>query len=837
MLSAPVTPAATSPGVDSEVPRANVLAGVLRVVVLVDTQPLGHGLLLLAVLLAKQATQAVLLHRVGEGLVLHVDGGVQNLDVVRLGRLGNRGGIRVGIARDVVGIVNPHGSWACGVGVCGGGEALRHLGLGGLGPLGGNGGRGERISSVGQGVGQVEQDGTAGNTRDVRAPRGRGNLGRELARGLRLLGRALLLGSLLHGSLLGGLLRRDMVVLGSRNLSGVGRCGLGGGILGLGSLRGALGAGMRHVGALSPLGVVHLGGRGALGALRRGGLLGILVGHRRDAGVVRLHRGTLVGALTVLEVGKTLGQAQALGHAEHTVLHGVAKLGYRGGGVAERTRDARGNLARGRLGGLHALAHRQGLQGVRGLAVTVVLGDRLEGGDCVGIGIAVRRDSLRRVAVVIPIVRRRNLARRRGCGLIHSIGGVGVVLNGHGRGSLGGKLRGLVPAGHGLGHGNHPHLGLDVGDLTRGRKDLEIAQDALSVAHTHDLLHLATHGRLLGRLDCGNGRDDGVVDLLRLVVGRLGGGARLGRGTIGAHVVEHAQHGRHGGLVIHGAARVRGKAAGDERHAPGKQRKRGDDANDPEGAAEGGRQEEQNLDERADGVDDDAVRSRGGNHLLDGGNLGTGEEVDTGRVIVGQDDDGTIPGSVLALGLVEGHHVLAVRAGTKLPQHVLATIRHGKQGNGSGAEHQPQHEGRGAAQADEHHSHKQHGHHDTGRQSPQRRHRELLHLRVEPMGRENARQGLGAVELFLAAGRSDADLGVEVIEVVFRCAHPFTFRIAARPLPAFVSEEYTSTCQLPRTARQSRTDGHICTTSPIWHFGIRVRCGGLSPWCGSEGTC
>ena len=253
------------------------------------------------------------------------------------------------------------------------------------------------------------------------------------------------------------------------------------------------------------------------------------------------------------------------------------------------------------------------------------------------------------------------------------------------------------------------------------------------MAHTHDLLHLATHDWLLGRRGRGNGRDDGVVDLLRLVVGRLGGGGRRKRRTVGAHVVEHAQHGRHGGLVVHGTARVRGKATSDERHAPNKQRKRGDDANDPEGTAEGGRQEEQNLDEHADGIYDDAVRGRGGNHLLGGGNLGTGEEVDSGRVIVGQDDDGTVPGSVLALGLVEGHHVLAVRAGAKLPQHVLATIRPGKQGDGSGAEHQPQHEGHGAAQANEHHSHKQHGHHDTGRQSPQRRHGELLHLRVEPM--------------------------------------------------------------------------------------------------------
>ena len=496
------------------------------------------------------------------------------------------------------------------------------------------------------------------------------------------------------------------------------------------------------VGATAPLGVLDGTRTRALGTVGLGGLLVALLGHRGDAGVVVLHKRALVGALAIL------------------------KLGERGRVGAERGIDARGGgygshgLGRTGVGHLIGRLFGDGLHGGRGGRVGPVSSIGGGVGGCGDIG---SRDG---GACPDVILNRLGLELDR-------LGGRGLLdLDG-----LGLRLKDL----------DHLHLGRNVGDVAARGKDAELADDLLAMARADNLLDDLAHDRLAA-----GGTDHGVVHglgslLLLLVLGRAVG-LVAGR----AHALHHAEHGGQRRLVVDAAGGVGQELRGDQRDAPGEDRKARDDAEDPEGAANARGKEDKDLDEGADRDGNDEVGSRLGDVLLGNGDLRTGEEVEALGVIVGDDHDGAVARGVLALRRVERDDVLAVGTRARLGNDVLAGVGHDEKGDGRGDEDKADKRQDGRADANEHDAQEQHGHDHAVGEVAQRRCSEILNLWFKPMGGKHASKRLGAVELLLATSRGNANLGIKILEEFLRNAHPVTFRIAAWPLPAVVEREYTS---------------------------------------------
>ena len=355
---------------------------------------------------------------------------------------------------------------------------------------------------------------------------------------------------------------------------------------------------------------------------------------------------------------------------------------------------------------------------------------------------------------------------------------------------------------HGLDNRHHANLGRYIGDLARLGKDAEGAKNALAVSGADDLLNLSANGRFAarlsrthGRLSHGRGsrhlngrgglRGDVILAHLLLLAGTtlllaVGKGLR----SIG-DVVKNAQHRRNGGLVVDGPVGVRHELGGDEGDAPEHHGQRSHDADHPKRAAERSGQEHEQLRQRADRHGNRRIRRHPHEGALDGCEARTREEVVTLRVVVGDDDDGPLAGLLVPIRLAQGHHILAVRSRAKLRKDVLAGVAHGKHAYANQHQHDA-HKRHHAANARKDDAHKEEYHGNAIGQKPQRRSRELLDLGVQAVRGKLVGKRLCAVKLLLAARRRDAHLVVEVVQVVLRLAHSFTFRIAAGPLPVVV---------------------------------------------------
>ncbi len=135
---------------------------------------------------------------------------------------------------------------------------------------------------------------------------------------------------------------------------------------------------------------------------------------------------------------------------------------------------------------------------------------------------------------------------------------------------------------------------------------------------------------------------------------------------------------------------------------------------------------------------------------------------------------------------MEADDVLAVVGGADLADDVTTGVGHGQKHDGGRCENEADERGDAPAEPDEEHAEEQGHHHDAIRQIAPLGGHEVLNLRFKPMCGVHLGDCLGAVQFLLAARRGNANLGVKIIEVLLRNAHPVTFRIAAAPLPAVV---------------------------------------------------
>ena len=252
--------------------------------------------------------------------------------------------------------------------------------------------------------------------------------------------------------------------------------------------------------------------------------------------------------------------------------------------------------------------------------------------------------------------------------------------------------------------------------------------------------------------------------------------------------IHDPKHRGNGRLVVNGTGGIGHELARNEGDAPCEQGKAGNKPDDPECATGGLGEEAQHLDERADGDRDHEILRVRGKVLLGDGDLGAREGIDPPGVIVGHDHDGAVALGTVDAGLAIANDVLAVGTRTHLCKHVLSRVRHAKQDDrGNHEEHANDRRGN-TANAREQKAHEQEHEDATVRGVSQRRSHEILHLWLDAVSGVHLREILRAVELFLAARGRDANLGIKTLEVILSDAHPFTFRIAAEPLPAVVLE-------------------------------------------------
>ena len=494
------------------------------------------------------------------------------------------------------------------------------------------------------------------------------------------------------------------------------------------------------IGALAPVGVGNGIGTWALRTAGSHHVGGVLIGHRVQAGVIRLDQRTLVGVLTILKLGE-VDAAHGKGSVRSGLVRSVdASLINHGHG----SRVIRGIVRRGGVKG-EFRSHTRIVSMGRARLISDRLGGRLNLGVCGGR----IRDGRGLVVASGVLARRINLVER--------LGNLGLINRG--------------------GHGNHADLGLDVGDGALGRKDSKLTDDLLAMARSDYLLDLATHLRLtllglrnaLGHGLCG-------ISLGPLDLDPLG------------HTVHHAKHGGNGGLVVNGAGGIGHELARDKRDAPDEKWEAGNKTNDPKRPAGGLGNEAKKLNQSTDGNGGGKVDRIGGQILLSHRKLRTREEVKAAGVVVRNDDDRTLALRGVHLGLSNGNDVLAVSGGAKLSNDIAAGIDHPEQREHRGNKNEANDRRRHVAHAHQEKANEQQDERHAIGHIPKRGSREILKLGLEPMCRELLGKVMGAVKLLLAASRRYANLGVEALEVILSDAHPFTFRIATESLLAVVLE-------------------------------------------------
>ncbi len=488
------------------------------------------------------------------------------------------------------------------------------------------------------------------------------------------------------------------------------------------------------IAATAPLGILDGTRTRTLGAIGLGSLFVALFRHRGKTRVVVLHNRALVGAFAILKLGEggrvsTEGDLNAL------------------------SRRNRGHGTRRR----RIVRLSDGLHGSRGSKLGLV--SRCSGGlvgsfDLLGSGSGVRPGiGLGRLGLEL------NRLRSRGLIGLHAL--VQRL-----------RLR--------LGNLNEPHLRSDVGDVAAWRENAKLADDGLTMTRANDLLDDLTHNRLAAR-----GTNHGIVHGfgggLLLVLGRTNGLV-----ASGAHALHNTEHGSKGGLVVHAAGGIGQELSGNQRDAPGKDRQARNNAENPEGAASTLRKKNEDLNEGANANRTNEVGCSLCDVLLCNCDLRTRKEVETLSVIVGQNHDGTVVRGILALGRMECNDVLAVGARTSLGDEVVTQVGCTEEAGCQHNEQEPDERHHSRANAHKHNAQEQDGHEHAVGKIAQRRGRKVLNLRLKPMGRKHFRQRLGAVKLLLATSRGNTNLGIEILEEFLRNAHPVTFRIAARPLPAIV---------------------------------------------------
>ena len=334
-------------------------------------------------------------------------------------------------------------------------------------------------------------------------------------------------------------------------------------------------------------------------------------------------------------------------------------------------------------------------------------------------------------------------------------------------------------------------LGLHVLDLAALGKHAEALHDVGAVADTVGL-----HGDRRGRDGLRHRSGGGLAILLgREVLDRNlglsgGGGCGLGRllhglnGVVdglnavdalqagGAHVLEHAEHGCDAGLVVVGTVGAVGEVLEHAGHAEDGEGQRGEDADNPHEAAEGLGEEREGLEQHAHADHEDAVLG----HAPDQRNVGRhrrgAKHVLVRGVVVGHDHDGAVAlDDVGAAGLVEGHDVLAARGRAKRRDEVMTEILEDEERGGTDGEHKADDRKHGNTDAPEHDAHEHQRIQKGGHGAAERLCVELLDARLDIVLAHEVGNGVGRLELLLAAGGANAHLLIEIVHVVVCHGH------------------------------------------------------------------
>ncbi len=243
------------------------------------------------------------------------------------------------------------------------------------------------------------------------------------------------------------------------------------------------------------------------------------------------------------------------------------------------------------------------------------------------------------------------------------------------------------------------------------------------------------------------------------------------------NVLKHAEHRSDTGLVVVGAVRAVGEVLKDGGDAQDHQRQGGHDADDPHKAAERLGKKREGLEQGAHGDGERAVLARLPEHGHIRSQRGRVERVLVRRVVVSHDDDGA--GALHDHGagtLVERHDVLAAGRRPEASKKVVPQVLEDEQRDRSGHKHEANGGENGHTDASQNNAQEdqgiQHGRHDAAEGLRV----ELLDARLDVVLTHEVGDGLGCLELLLAAGRTDARLFVEVVHVVMchgHCEDPF----------------------------------------------------------------
>ena len=270
-----------------------------------------------------------------------------------------------------------------------------------------------------------------------------------------------------------------------------------------------------------------------------------------------------------------------------------------------------------------------------------------------------------------------------------------------------------------------------------------------------------------GRSGCGLGRLlhglNGIVDGLYAVDALQAGGA---------HVLEHAEHGGHAGLVVVGAVGAVGEVLEHAGHAEDGEGQRGEDADDPQEAAEDLGKEREGLEQHAHADHEDTVLG----HAPDQRNIGRhrrgAKHVLVRGVVVGHDHDGAVTlDDVGTAGLVEGHDVLAARGRSKRRDEVMPEVLEDEERGGAYGEHKADNRKHGDTDAPEYDTHEHQCIQKGGHGTAERLCVELLDTRLDIVLAHEVGNGVGRLELLLAAGGANAHLLIEIVHVVVCHGH------------------------------------------------------------------
>ena len=295
-----------------------------------------------------------------------------------------------------------------------------------------------------------------------------------------------------------------------------------------------------------------------------------------------------------------------------------------------------------------------------------------------------------------------------------------------------------------------------------------------------------------------------------------------------ADVLKDAEKRRNRGLVVVRAQRAGRELLIDAIRAKRYKRNGQQDAGNPENRAKGCGQEGERLEQRTKGDRRNKPLERLSKHGYVAGEWASVQETVVRRIVVGNNDDWPVAlGDQLARGMVHRNHVLAACRRAKLGEKVPTNSKDIK--NEQDARNQCQYDSQDrdarAREDDPHkHQHEKHAPHKASAAGSI----ELLDVNVDVMLLHEVRNSLSRLELLLAVRRGDANLVLQVVQIIMCHGHAVRPPLVTQP---FRSRECAYAVLSIRLEGQRYHPGTpwtvVCTAIPPQRDHMRHR----SSWC------